>query len=347
MSVTSSQGDKVVRQSKDFVTYNSGEPNFWAGTVVLGSATSGIRKRCGIFDGKNGPFFEQDENGNLNFGVLSTTSGSTQVEHLESQTNWSIDPLDGSEGSAFNIQAQNILTPAIDYTWYGPGEIRFGFLYKGRVVWVHKYNVANTQPDPWGTTPELPSRYEIENVSGSTSGDSMDQGASAIIQEGANPDNRGVQRAVNTPVGNPTTISATSFTNVIAVRPKENFNGQINRQVIDLISAKLFVSGEEVLWELIYDPTISATWTSVSSNSFAEFAIAADITSASGGEKLDADIVSGGKEGKASDLSKKTSELVAARGIDPANYDSFLLRGQALNNKSTTGWGIMKWREQP
>ena len=55
---------------------------------------------------------------------------------------------------------------SFDYEWYGAGQVGFNWIIGGEKINIHKHNTANVSVRPWSSTPFLPIRVELENVTG-------------------------------------------------------------------------------------------------------------------------------------------------------------------------------------
>ena len=101
MSVTSTLGSKVVRQTRQVMRYTSGRQNTLTFSVRLEMPVVGVRRRFGLFDGSDGFYFEDsgtlDGNGLPEYAVVltSTASGSLVTERI-TRNNWNGDKLDGA-----------------------------------------------------------------------------------------------------------------------------------------------------------------------------------------------------------------------------------------------------------
>jgi len=78
------------------------------------------------------------------------------------QENWSLDPLDGSGPTGYNLDLSRIQMAYIDYSWYGAGKIRFGFKTSdGQVQYVHEFVHNNQLYESYFRSGNLPGRYEV------------------------------------------------------------------------------------------------------------------------------------------------------------------------------------------
>lgn len=186
-------GDRVLRQTKEYFQLQNGKSHFGFVGTVLGTTSTGVTKNVGVFDDENGFMIRQSGDGNVHFVVRSSASGTAQ-DFSVPQTSWNIDTLDGNGPSGINVDFEKLQILAFDMSYSGNGSVRFGVMIDNRIIYAHKsssfnlYNVNNF------TTPSLPISYEIESTSGSST---LKQQSCCIMVEG-NYEERGVQRSVNT-----------------------------------------------------------------------------------------------------------------------------------------------------
>lgn len=81
------------------------------------------------------------------------------------QTQWSIDPCDGTGPTGYVLNVNRIQMIYLDYSWYGAGKIRFGLKdTNGEVRYVHEFIHNNQFLTAYFRTGNLPTRYEVLNV---------------------------------------------------------------------------------------------------------------------------------------------------------------------------------------
>ena len=91
-------------------------------------------------------------------GIIVTKTVDTKIP----QEDWSIDPLDGSGVTGYNLDLSRIQMIYIDYSWYGAGKIRFGFkTADGQVQYVHEFVHNNNLYESYFRSGNLPARYEV------------------------------------------------------------------------------------------------------------------------------------------------------------------------------------------
>ena len=91
-------------------------------------------------------------------GIIITKTVDTRTPQEE----FSIDKLDGTGPTGYNIDLTKIQMAYIDYSWYGAGKIRYGFKTKsGEVQYVHEYIHNNFKLESYFRSGNLPTRYEV------------------------------------------------------------------------------------------------------------------------------------------------------------------------------------------
>jgi hypothetical protein len=87
------------------------------------------------------------------------------IETKIPQSQWSLDPCDGTGSTGYVLNIHRIQMAYMDYSWYGAGKVRFGFKdQNGKVIYVHEFIHNNKQTEAYMRSGNLPARYEIENT---------------------------------------------------------------------------------------------------------------------------------------------------------------------------------------
>jgi hypothetical protein len=91
-------------------------------------------------------------------GIIITKTVDTRTPQEE----FSIDKLDGTGPTGYNIDLTKIQMAYIDYSWYGAGKIRYGFKTRqGEVQYCHEYIHNNFKLESYFRSGNLPTRYEV------------------------------------------------------------------------------------------------------------------------------------------------------------------------------------------
>jgi hypothetical protein len=132
MTVDTSSGTEVIRETKKIFAYQPGKSLLIMNTFVLNSAKEGLRQRVGYFGSSNG-IYVQLQDSTVSFIRRSSTSGSL-VETVVNQSNWNVDKLDGTGPSGITLNISKAQIFWIDMEWLGVGNVRMGFIYNGQFV---------------------------------------------------------------------------------------------------------------------------------------------------------------------------------------------------------------------
>lgn len=81
------------------------------------------------------------------------------------QSQWNLDPADGTGPSGYNIDLSKMQMFYIDYSWYGAGFVRWGIRGSdGDVMYVHKQPNNNINYEAYMRSGNLPGRYETSTT---------------------------------------------------------------------------------------------------------------------------------------------------------------------------------------
>lgn len=255
MTVTAAAGDSIVRQTRKYIRYQPGRSQLILITAELGSATAGVNKRVGYFDGDNGVFLEQNGITALSVVTRSKASGSV-VNTKVVQASWNLDNMDGDgdaanpSGITLDITKSQIII--IDLQWLGVGRVRIGFVIDGVIHYVHQFTHANSGTDTYMSTANLPIRYEIE--SDGTNTDSMKAICAAVSSEGGAESALAFHFSASSSTSH-VTVNASDIP-IISIRPKDTFNSITNRADIFPESVS-FLSNNDVRFRIIYGGTLT------------------------------------------------------------------------------------------
>jgi hypothetical protein len=200
------------------------------------------------------------------------------------QSEWNIDPCDGTGPSKFNINISKTQLIYIDFQWLGVGRIRCGFVHDGVIVLAHEYYCSNELTEVYMSNPNLPVRCEIRNT-GTTAGGSMDQICSTVMSEGGYIEN-GIDWAAATGATRTTKSPGGSLFPLMAIRLKNSFQGYPNRISVRPNTLGIYVTSGDCYYELIklsnatqLTTTLNGgtlNWISANDNSGVEYCINAE-----------------------------------------------------------------------
>jgi hypothetical protein len=255
MSVGSTAGDKVIRQTRQVMRYIPGRTSLISFAIRLETPVVGVRRRFGVYDENNGAFFE-DDGGTYSCVIRSIASGSV-VETRVTRDNWNGDKLDGNGPSQITADPAAIQMINIEYEWYGAGQVIFSYTIDGETHTIHKFNTANYINNVWCSTPFLPIRVELENVTGAAGTHYIYQGSNSLTQEGE-PEKLGTLVSHSNSITGTTLPAANTFYPVLSLRLKTTDLAGI------VLPRSLQVATNDntnVFWRLVENPTLTGgTW---------------------------------------------------------------------------------------
>ena len=179
LNVLSTAGSSVLRETSKVFSYQPGKSLLVMTTFVMSPAQNGLRQRVGYFGASNGYYLELN-NSAVRLVERSLEHGTTTIEKAD----WNGDKLDGSGPSGFTLDITKAQILWVDLEWLGVGSVRMGFIINGQFIVCHTFHHANLLASTYITTASLPIRYEITNVSGTSTTASMQQICSTVISEG-------------------------------------------------------------------------------------------------------------------------------------------------------------------
>lgn len=275
MTVDTSAGDAIYRESSRVFAYQPGKSLLILQTFCMAAGKSGLRQRQGYFDAHNGVYVQLDGS-TLSFVRRSSVSG-TVKETVVSQDDWNHDTLKGDGVSGYTLDITRVQIMFIDIEWLGVGSVRMGFVIDGKFCLCHVFHHAN-QPStavsdttlPYMTTACLPIRAELENITNTTSVSNYRLICTTVISEGGY-ELRGRQRSVGFNVNSPKTlfVGGTLYP-VISIRLKSDRLGAI------VLPTQLSIVGtvaSDYEWKIVTNATINGAWTSAGTDSSVEYNI--------------------------------------------------------------------------
>ncbi|AON98258.1 virion structural protein [Synechococcus phage S-RIM2] len=256
MSVGSTAGDKIIRQTRQVMRYIPGRASLISFAIRLETPVVGVRRRFGVYDGDNGAFFE-DDGGTYACVIRSKASGSV-VETRVTRDNWNGDKLDGNGPSQITADPAAIQMINIEYEWYGAGQVIFSYTIDGETHTIHKFSTANRQNQVWCSTPFLPIRVELENVTGAAGTHYIYQGSNSLTQEGE-PEKLGTLVSYSNDITGTTLAAANTFYPVLSLRLKP---GDLAGIVLPRSLQVATNDNTNVFWRLVENPTLTGpSWT--------------------------------------------------------------------------------------
>lgn len=291
--LNASTNDKATRQSKRYHRYQPGKSQFVMMTFVGAPSATGLAQRVGYFDDDNGIFFEQE--GGENRMVRRTNTSGSPVNNNVRQSDWNLDPLDGSGESGIVLDPSKSQIWFMDMEWLGVGRVRTGFVIDGKYYYAHEFNNANSLDKVYIRTGELPVRYEIEGGSALASLASLSTICATVVSEG------GIELESGFPfsIGRGTTTASVTDTEraLVSIRPKLlNTVGQTNRTQVVERSFDVFSEDNPIYYRIWFGGSLTgASWQDVNTDySDVEYDIGASLLT--GGICIDSGFVPAGNQ---------------------------------------------------
>jgi hypothetical protein len=337
MQVGSTAGSKVIRQTKQVMRYIPGRSATLAFAIRLDTPQVGIRRRFGLFDDNNGAYFE-DDGGTYSYVLRSNTSGIV-TETRVTRDNWNGEKFDGNGYTGVTADPTKQQMISINYEWYGAGIVEFAWLMKNETIPSHTFDNANTNDRVWCSTPFLPIRVEIENVTGVAGTHYMYQGSNSLIQEGE-PEKLGTLVSIANPITGTTMTSANTFYPIVSIRLKST---QLSAVMLLRSLQAATNDNTNVYWKLLENATnTGGTWVDhPDPNSFMQYNITE--TATTGGTTLLNGFVVGGGAALIN-IDDKAALQLGRSGIGTIS-DTYTL-ACASPNTNKAALAVLNWIEQ-
>lgn len=336
---TSSSGDAVIRQTFMRHYYEPGKSSLSYMTGLM-TAQTNVRKRMGLFSTsnaanstpQNGIYLESNSGAPDDFTFYVAKNGATAQS--AGQSSWNLDTLDGNGPSGLSLDPTASLLMFIEFAWLGAGPITVGFVIGNEAVPVHIF--ANTGLSAsWTTTPNLPFGYSIYQ-SGAGAG-SMRHGCVMSGTEGIS-EPLGKLRSVN---NGSTNVSANSTGTKYALKGIRLKSAFLSAFVSIESLSGLVTTADEVLLELIRNPTVAGTFTySDITGSVCQEATGVTANTVTGGQ-----VLWSGYMTRNSDVNIPSDAILPRLGVAvDGTRDTMVLVATPLS-PSADVYGSINWRE--
>ena len=292
-------GAEVTRQTKSVQRYIPGRTAEASFAFRFGARDDGIRRCIGIFDERNGMFFEQFGE-ELAFVIRSDASGSV-VDTRITQANWNQNKLDGSGLNGLILDETKRQIVVFEYEWYGAGLAEMKFVIDDHPISVHKSYHANNQELPWMGTPFIPFRVQIKNVSATSGSHSLHQSSNSFLLEG-DVSRLGVAASASSPITGTTLQIANSWYPLLSIRLQAD---KLQGVALPTSYQVATTDNTNISYRLVRNAVIGAgggTWTDTfGTSSFTQYQTYTNpsaITDANQGTLLDTGFIIAGTGGK-------------------------------------------------
>jgi hypothetical protein len=337
MEVGSTAGSKVIRQTKNVMRYVPGRSATLAFAIRLEQPQVGIRRRFGLFDENDGVYFE-DDGGTYAYVIRSSVTGITSETRVF-RDEWNGEKFDGNGYTGVVADPTKQQMISINYEWYGAGIVQFNWLIKNETIHSHTFDNSNTNPGVWCSTPFLPIRVEIENVTGVAGTHYIYQGSNSLLQEGE-PEKLGTLLSFTNPITGTTMPSANTFYPIISLRLKSN-----DLSAVMLLRTLQAATNDNtnIYWRLIENATLTGgTWVNhPDPNSFMQYNITQ--TAVSGGTTILNGFVVGGSSNLVV-IDEKSDLQLGRSGIGTISDTYTIACASPNTNKSALA--VLNWIEQ-
>jgi len=339
LSVAASTAGVRVRQTFRRFNYQPGKSFLFIQTFLMGVAGTGIKRKIGLFDSRNGLFLDQQSDG-IGVTVRTYTSGSA-VDTRVLQASWNLDKLNGTGASGITLDFTKTQIFFCDFEWLGVGRVRFGFFINGKPYYCHEVLNANVLALVYMSVPNLPLRYEIENT-GTGGAVGLTHICSTVISEGGLKDT-GFPFGVSRGATSFTTLNNDSIYPLIAMRLNSSYLTS-NIKILDF--SVNCTSTATYNWYLILNPTVVGTalsFTAVTNSSLDVDVATTNATTVTGGTILSTGTTTQNNEGGISKL--LTSDFSFGSTIAGVS-DVLVLAVQRVTGTSETFYGSINWKDQ-
>lgn len=265
LKVTTASGDYARVRTKEYFVYHPGKSQLILMTGAFGARQANTVKRIGYFDANDGIFFVQDGANGIGVCVRSSTTGSP-VDTIIYQTDWNLDPMDGTGKSGVTFDEANVQIFFMDFQWLGTGSVRFGLEHDHILHWVHEQHHANKATKVYLKSPNLPLTGEIENVGTAPAGSAFKTICATVITEGVE---QKIGYLYSTPNSVPVTVATGVWTPILSVKANTHLNTFVYRGRYYVQSIEIFVDGNQPMAFGLYENANIATpsWSELNANS--------------------------------------------------------------------------------
>jgi hypothetical protein len=290
LNVGTDSGAIAYNQTKQNFHYQPGKSLLIMMTFILEPGKDNLRQRAGYFNNEAGMFLQKVGN-QMSVGLRTSITGSPE-EDIYLQENWSLDALDGDGPSGVTLDSDKLQIFVIDFQWLGAGRVRFGFSFNGQIVYFHEVVHSNIISNVFLSEPDLPCRYEIENIGETSDSSTLEQICCTVISEGGhNP--KGFLKGIDTSP-DAVTVPDNAMVPLLSLRLKED---NYNSTLIPLNYTIISTTNDDILVRFILNGALSGeSWSPVPGIESAS-EVDTSATTVSGGEIILSEFVNQGSKG--------------------------------------------------
>lgn len=352
---------RIVYQSKVYHHYLPGKSQLIYNSFCFKTIENSSKKRIGYFDDLNGIFLELEVDAvgvpTLKLVLRSNVTGSV-VDTEITQENWNIDKCDSTGISEFDLDVLKTQLLFVDYQWLGVGRVRCGFVHDGKLVLAHEFKHSNILNRVYWSNPNLPIRSEVLNTA-VNSGASMHHICSTVISEGGYIE-AGIDWQVQSPSKKLTQKPGGTWTPILAIRLKNDFNGNLNRALLKPENVGLYADVHGIAYQIgklsnasDLGGSLPLIWSSVNDLSVAEYCINAETVVMANLEILGGGFVAAGQPQGAPTTVNPGVFSQSRRNYITQNFDStdsevYVIVAKTLTlgvNDQAEIWSSLQWKE--
>jgi len=348
--------DQVIHQSRMYHHYMPGKSQSIMASFNFLDVRENSTKKVGYFDDRNGVFLQQAGDGTVSVVRRSYNTGITS-DTVVNQSNWSLDPMDGTGITSVNLDFTKTQLFVTDFQWLGVGRIRCGFVLGGRTIYFHEFNHSNIEEHAYWSLPSLPIRCEIANTGTAVGITSMEQICSTVLSEGGYVETGVEFAAFNEPITLSRNTQSTFRQCVGAIRLSNTFKGIPNRTTVRLTDIEVLSDSTSCrleVWRLPSNDNITGgTWEDANDDSAVQYNVGVGTNfTTTGGDLKNATLLAAnnpsGKQASSTVAFNPTSarRSYIAQNIDADDSNIFAIIVENLSDSSGTDiFNAFQWRE--
>jgi hypothetical protein len=334
-SVTNLSGSFCSRETIVNYPYVPGYGTFMSLSLNCGdNGKDGLVRRWGLYDDEDGVYFEL--NGpTFSVNIRSSVTGTVSVRSV------TMDDFDVV--LPYEIDFSKFQLYWLDFQWQGVGQVRFG-LYdpQGTRITLYSFKNPNSLNLPYMKRGTLGFKAEMYNTSNTSSGSEMRLTCLSISREGGDDNLLTSGEEYNYITETPLVANSSNFVPVVTARPKQYYNGVVNRTVVMPLSFEVYSDGAPIRMDVIINGTLNSTSYSVSSNASTSVDLDNTATLVSGGLRSESVIFSDGYS-----LREFNDSLVNTLTLFPNLYQPTLTFGvkTIVPGSTASVTMIIRWKE--
>lgn len=336
MSVSNNTAGRLIRQTYQTFNYQPGKSQLIMMSGILGSQEDGIVRCIGQYNSSNGIFFQS---GPDDYYIVKRTSFTgTPIDTAIPQSQWNRNKL--NIDSLINIDFDKVNIFYFNYEWLGAGDITCGIFIGNKQIELHQFYNANERTTVSLSRPNLPLRYEIENL-GTGPSSSLKCICSTVMSEGGQ-ENSGYKFSIDR---NRTALSISADLKypILSLRLKTGREAaNIFIESIDIIATNTNVIFR---WGLYLNPTITGTALTYTSSYTGNFEYCA--TSTTGTTVSDGILLNSGY-GIGTQVSVFTTSVASKLSLGTSingTRNTIVLTIERLDNQTNTFYASMSIRD--